>query len=365
MSARRLSVPMIVWSLIAPFTAIVLAAGLQPDTPDSSGPTAIEQALIEHACRGTRPSSAPENNAYDECLSTQLLSMRADLGRDLSGLSSAERKTLDSVCGDMRAAGGRESYLECLSSRLLTLRNRRRSAKPVPSDGTALAPPVVSAPAASAAPAARQASSWPVGLWIGVAFLAVAVAVGGVLLVLKARRPPRKCRVCSADLPESGDLCQTCRHEAAEAVRAAAMERGDQRRSQDVEQRQQGALLVDRGQKALQQVQDEEDARLRQQEDSRQREDGARRREEAMQQEEKQRADEARQRSEGVSQEVFDPYAVLGVPQDASKEDIGAAYQQARLKYDPDHVEHLSPEVQEHYRTKAEEVERAHQKLTE
>src|ERR1700681_819600 len=36
--------------LVAPFTAIALGAGLQVGTPDPGGPTAIEQALIEHAC---------------------------------------------------------------------------------------------------------------------------------------------------------------------------------------------------------------------------------------------------------------------------------------------------------------------------
>ncbi len=183
MSARRLSVPLIVWGLMAPFTAMLLGAGPQPVTPESDGPTAIEQALIEHACRATRPSTSLENNAYDECLSTQLVSMRADLGRDLTGLSASERRTLDSVCGDMRAAGGREAYLECLSARLVTLRNRRRSAKPAPLDATALAPPVVSAPTASAAPAARA------GCALVMAGAEIAAALAAAAFFKKLRRP--------------------------------------------------------------------------------------------------------------------------------------------------------------------------------
>ena len=62
---------------------------------------------------------------------------------------------------------------------------------------------------------------------------------------------------------------------------------------------------------------------------------------------------------------VFDPYAVLGVPQGSSKEDIRAAYDAARLKYSPDLVTHLSPEVQEHFKAKAQAVELAYQKVTE
>jgi preprotein translocase subunit Sec63 len=62
---------------------------------------------------------------------------------------------------------------------------------------------------------------------------------------------------------------------------------------------------------------------------------------------------------------VFDPYAVLGVPRDASEEDIRAAYQEARLKYDPDQVTHLSADVQEHFKAKAQAVDRAHKNLTE
>jgi hypothetical protein len=183
------------------------------------------------------------------------------------------------------------------------------------------------------------------------------VTVGGVLLAVKllavkARPLPRVCRVCGNDVPESGDLCQPCRHEAAEAVRNAAAERAGQQRAQ-------GALEEEhRGQKALQ---EEEEARLRQEEEERQREKDAGEREEARQRQE----EEARQRSQAVSEEVFDSCAVLGVPQGASREDIEVAYQKAKSKYDPDQVAHLSAEVQEHYRVKAEAVERARQELTD
>jgi seryl-tRNA synthetase len=184
--------------------------------------------------------------------------------------------------------------------------------------------------------------------------LTVFVAAGGVLLAVKARRAPRKCRTCGRDLPESGDLCQKCRHEAAEAVRSAAAERADQRAQEEAQHRRGEQEEEQRQQKTRQ----EEEARLRQEEARvRQREEDARQRQE----------EEARQRSQlaVVSPEVFDPYAILGVPQDANQEAILAAYQAAKLKYGPDQVAHLSAEVQEHFQAKAQAVDRAYQKLTE
>jgi hypothetical protein len=148
---------LVVWCLMTPFSGVVSGAGLQAGAPDPSEPTAIEEALIEHACSATRAPRALDTNAYGECLSTQLRSLRADLGHDLGGLSAAERKTLDVVCGDFRVSGGRDAYLDCLFRRLVTLRSQRNRAKPP--DETALAPPAVSAPAASSAPPARRASS--------------------------------------------------------------------------------------------------------------------------------------------------------------------------------------------------------------
>jgi hypothetical protein len=351
--------PLIVPSLMASFTMMVLGEGLQVDTSD--GPTPIEQALIEHTCSRMRVAGTLGSNAHQECLSAQLLSLRADLGRDLSGLSGPERKTLDAVCGDIRAAGGREAYLECLSARLVPLRNSRNRAKAAASDGTPLVPPLVIAPAAIPAPLVRQVSSRSSGLWIGAALLTVFVVAGGILLAMKARRAPRKCRVCGKDVPESGDLCQTCRHEAADAVRSNAMERADQQRAQEQEQRRQREHAEEQ---RRQQLQEEGEADLRQQEDVRQREEDARARADEAQQRQE---EEARQRSQFavVTEEDLDPYIVLGVPRGASVEDIEVAYQEARLKYDPDQVTHLSIEVQDHYRAKARAVDRAHQKLTE
>ena len=50
---------------------------------------------------------------------------------------------------------------------------------------------------------------------------------------------------------------------------------------------------------------------------------------------------------------------------DAGLDDIRAAYEQAKTKYDPDLVSHLGDEARAHFQTKAESVERAYQMLSD
>jgi hypothetical protein len=354
-SGRREAVPLIVWSLMVMVLLRVepLAAGLQVVTPDPSGPSAIEQALMEHACTVTLTRAA-EAVEHQECLSARLLSLRADFGRDLSQLSVSERRTLDAVCSKIRDVRGREAYLECLSSQLLVLHNRRSPASPAPLEAAAPLPAVVSGPSAGLSEMPRQARSWFSAVWISAGILTVLLVAGGVLLAVKTRRPPRICRVCGGDVPGSGDLCQKCRHEAAEAARHAATERADQQRALEEVPRQSEHEEEQRQQKKR----EEEEAALRQQEEARQREKDALQREE-------EKAASLRSLAVAASEEVSDPHTVLGVPRDASEEDIRAAYQEAKAKYDPDQVTHLSAEVQQHYKEKAQAVDLAYQKLTE
>src|ERR1700687_805967 len=186
-SARHQPMPLIVCILMAPFTVMALGAGLQVGTPDPGGPTAIEQALIEHACTLTLTRAA-ETAEHQQCLSAQLLSLRADFGRDLSRLSGPERRTLDSVCSKIREARGREAYLECLSAQLLVLRNRRARSNPAPSEVAAMPPPpVVEVGSAGPAAPAGQAASSSSSLWIGATLLTLIVVAGAVLLAAKAR----------------------------------------------------------------------------------------------------------------------------------------------------------------------------------
>jgi hypothetical protein len=351
-----------VWGLIALITVLapgVSAQNKTPVTPNTSNPaetSAIEQALIEHACRSQLPGIAGAD-AYQECQSARLTSLRADFGRDLSRVTAADRKTLDSACSKARAAEGREAYLECITLQLEAIRNRRNPS-PQASDATILPVPSENAePTSLAVPVAEPSSSLS-PVWIVVGVVTLVAAIGGAFLAVKNRRIiTRKCRVCGEDVPQGGDLCPKCRHEAAEALRQAAADRAEEERAHREELRRQSEREEELRQ---QRARENEEARLRQQEDERRREEDARRRE--------QEEEESRQRSRAAgveAEDVFDPYAILGVPRDADKEAIDAACQQARLKYAPEQVAHLGSELQEHYRRKAEAVERAYKILSE
>jgi hypothetical protein len=349
-----------VWALLA-LLGVMGSASAQdraPGTPNTSNPggsSAIEQALIEHACRSQLPGIAGDD-AYQECLTARLRSLRADFGRDLSRVSVADRKTLDSACSASRAAEGREAYLECVTVQLAAIRNRRgpdpqaAETAPLPLPSETAQPPTLAIPAGAT-------SSSPSPLWLGIGVVTLVAAAGGAFLAVKSRRATRKCRVCGGDVPQAGDLCPKCRHEAAEALRHAAADRADHERAQAEEQQQQRAREEEQ---RRQRARGEEAERLRQHEEARRREEDAERR----QKEE----EESRQRSRAASvdsEEGFDPYAILGVTPEASKEAVDAAYHEGQLKYAPEQVAHLGPELQEHYKRKAEAVERAYRKLSE
>jgi hypothetical protein len=353
--ARHEPALVIVVSLMVTLAVHARGVERQSGTPDVSPPTPLEQALDEHACSRLPESGAPDSDAYGRCLSAQLLLLRTDFGRDLSKLSASERRTLDSSCSEIRTTRGRDAYLSCLSAQLVSLRNRRNRAKPPPSEAAASVAPTEAAPLASPiVPPAPRARSLSV-VWIGVALASVLVAAGGGLLFAKTRRPaPRKCQVCGKDVPESGGLCAACRHDAAETLRRAAAERLDQQRAQEQEQRRQ---VENDEEQRRQRAQQEEDARLRLVAEAQRRDEDTRQREE----------EEARQRNQvadAVARATSDPYSILGVPRDATDDAIRAAYEEAKVKYDPSQVDGLSPEVQLHYKTKREAVDLAYQTLT-
>ncbi len=356
-SARR----PLVWTLAAPFTVLTLGTGLQVG-PDSGVTTMIEQALIEHQCSTTRAAAAPETDEYRECLSAQLLSLRADFGRNLSRLSGSERTAIDARCTRIRETQGPDAYLGCLGDRLASLRSRHHRTNP-DSSASATTPPSapMSAPSttSSAPPPTRStppsSSSW----WIGTALATLLVAAGGALVAMKIRRPSRTCRVCGTEVPYSGGLCQKCRHEAADAFRRLATERADQQRAQEEKQRGQTEHEEEqRQERALQ----EEEARPRQ-EQTRVREEDEKARHDGELRQPKEEARQPRQTA-ASAQPVFDPHAILGVPRGASEEEIRVAYQEAKAKYDTDQVSHLGVDIREHYKAKAQAVEQAYRQLT-
>jgi preprotein translocase subunit Sec63 len=54
---------------------------------------------------------------------------------------------------------------------------------------------------------------------------------------------------------------------------------------------------------------------------------------------------------------------VLGIMPDATPEEIRAAYEDAKLKFDPSRVSHLSAEVQKYFKARALALDRAYQLL--
>jgi hypothetical protein len=350
---------LIAWSLMLPFSVAVLGAVLQEATTDA--PTPIEQALMEHVCSAVPPGGGPESDRYLACLRTQLLTLRTDFGRDLSRLSAPERRTVDAACNEVRTASGREAYLDCLGAQLNALRARRNRGKPAAPPPVVPPPPPESAPPLSTAPAS-QASSGFSGLLIGAVVLAVALAGAGALFLLKTRRTSHKCRVCGSEVPAAGDLCQKCRHDAAEAVRRAAAERTEQQRAQEQEERRQKEQEAQEAEERLRKAQQEEEARQLQQQ--RQQEEEARKR---ADEERRRQEDEARERrtAADVPDEEFDPYAVLELRPGASQDEIRAAYDEVRAKCDPTLVSHLGYEVREHFEAKLQAIERAFQMLTQ
>ena len=340
------------------------AAGAQQvETAEQSPPTPIEQALMEHVCSVVPAGGAPESDRYLACLRTQLASLRTDFGKDLSRLSAADRKTLDTACNEVRTASGRDAYLDCIGNQLTVLRSKRNR-------GNAAAAPVMpgasenaETAAAAGTPAAPQPAGGPgsPGLLIGAGVLVV-LMVGGGFVFIKARKVSHQCRQCGERVESSGDLCQKCRHEVAAAVRRAVAERAELQRAQEEEERRLKEQAEQEEQERLRRAQEEENLRIRRQQEREQEE--ARKREA---EERRQREEEARERrmTAGVPDEEFDPYEVLEVSRGVSQDDIRAAYEVAREKADPSQVSHLSDEVQEHFRMKAKAVERAFQMLAQ
>jgi len=337
-------------ALLGLTAAGVRAAEVPAPAPDSRAPTAIEQALAERSC-------GPEGSADDahyQCMNERVQSLRADFGYDLSRLSSAERKTIDSKCSRLRTAEGRDVYVACVSGELVSLHNKkaRPSAAASPDAAAAADADAVQSAPVQPAPASSNWTIWLVGL------LGAGVAAGaGVVVTGRIKIARHQCRTCGARVPPPGDLCANCRKQAAEALRHAAAERADQERAEQEERRAREQAEEQLRARAdieaqLQRERDERMQRARQEEAIRHRV------EEALRQAE----DQERQRNPG-GRDDFDPYATLGVARNASQDVVLAAYEKARAKYDPNAVADMGQEAQLHFKTKFDAVERAYQMI--
>jgi flagellar biosynthesis GTPase FlhF len=195
-----------------------------------------------------------------------------------------------------------------------------------------------------------------IGGTVASAFLAVGVA----LLSFGSRSKSRACRVCGGEATES-DMCQKCRKDAAERVRRAAAERQKKESAKDEEQRryqQRDADLKARiAREAEQARQMQEELAKRVEAERLQREQLAAPRAAAP----------AAQASTAIDpmtgEEVFDPYKVLNIPRELSKEFIELVYHEAKKRLDPDLVEFCGDEAKAHFKAKAEALDRAYEIL--
>ena len=349
--------PSLLCTLMAPIAVFAVGMGPQVDRPEAEVPTAIERALMERACVATETVSA-QSDGHQHCLDAKLLSLRSDFGRDLSRLSAPDRRRIDGACSGLRALDQREAYLDCLSAQLTVVHNRQNRGKaPTPEETVVAAATTPETAALAANQPMPPASSWGVFALVGGSAAGVLIVGAIAFVALKSRRTTHPCRVCGVVVVDS-DLCPTCRHEAAEALRRAAGERAQtQKALEEEERRQRESEAEERDRKAR----DEEDSRLRELELARQRHE-----EEELQRQAQATVSVAADPStaSGEQTDAFDPYVVLGVPSEAGPDAIRAAYQEAMTKYDPQLVEFLGDEAQAHFKTKAQSIERAYHMLS-
>jgi hypothetical protein len=356
--------------LAGPSLVLALAtAAPQQSEPDSSPASAIEQALAERACAGVFGEAAGYG-LHGKCLGARLLTMRSDFGKDLNQLLPAERKKLDTACSRLLTTRGREGYLDCLHAQLASLPARKgRTSRPEPADEPVVEVltsmvEITDAPrtASSTVLSASFLSSYP--LQSAGALLITIAGSAGVVFFVKSRRAQHACRVCAVPVPGAGDLCATCRHDAAEAVRHAAADRAARKQALEDDKRREEVQAEEQRQQKLRA---EEEARRRQLEEAHRREHEACLREEDRQQREdfdRNQAEQSQLAQTARDNAAFDPCVVLGVARGATDEAIRAAFEIAKLTYDPEEVSHLGGDAQERYAAKLRAAERAYQMLT-
>jgi hypothetical protein len=333
---------------------------------DDRPPTSLEQTLAEHVCSRIQ-SLDPHDDAHEQCIGLQFHALRADFGYDLDRLTAAERGRVDATCSRLRKPENVQPYLNCLTAFLVAAREQRRGADGMAPAGIGeVAFGIPSMPTRSAAPPPGRGHLGVVLMTLlGVVVLAAAGAFGAIHF--KKKRAPKTqkvCQKCNEPLNSAGDLCSTCRHEAGVAAKQAIAERAEQERAELERKRVEREEAEERRRQIEQQVADAEKLE-----------------EERRKDEVRRQADVQRHLAEVVAVPVpviaaigaevdddapgeNDPYAILGVSREASRQEIERAYCVAASKYDETQVAHLGDAVQQHYRAKAEAVEHAYRRLT-
>ena len=90
-----------------------------------SGLTDAERQSVESACSYSKLMQGPAE--YDGCLEKQIAALRAlPKPPDLSNLSSAERESIESACSSAKLMQGPAAYNQCLSQQVGLLKKQRR-----------------------------------------------------------------------------------------------------------------------------------------------------------------------------------------------------------------------------------------------
>lgn len=292
---------------------------------------------------------------YQSCYTAQLDALREPFGANLSKLTGAERKSLDAWCGPFQAARDRDAYLACLNRQLVRLKDQR-AAKEKSADAAKQAEALDSEPSAPAETVAAVAAPPPQPegssgtLWLILAIGGVASAGGTAFVMMRGKRTAHTaCRGCGAPVEGAGDMCANCRHVAAEARRRAIAERAEEERLQAEKARRETERLDEEARR--EQARRDEVLRLAAEAERQRRE------------EQERRLQRAQAQHAADDDAVFDPYAVLGLTADATPDQVRAAYEQAKAKYDASQYEHFGGELQAHFKAKAEAIERAFEML--
>lgn len=335
--------------------ALFVPAGAAAAQDDAPKPSAIEHALVEYLCRSIQGPTMLGTEEYQSCYTAQLDALREPFGANLSKLTGAERKSLDAWCGPFQAARDRDAYLACLNRQLVRLKDQRaakeksaEAARQAEAPESEPSPPAEMVVAVAAPPPQPEKSSGM--LWLILAIGGVASAGGTAFVLMRGKRTSHTaCRGCGAPVESGGDMCANCRHAAAEARRRAIAERAEEERLQAEKARREAELLDEEARR--EQARRDEALRLAAEAEQQRREEQAR------------RLQRAQAQNAGDEDAVFDPYAVLGLTAGATADQVRAAYEQAKAKYDASQYEHFGGELQAHFKAKAEAVERAFQML--